>query len=97
MPTYVYQVVRPDGSLDESSTFEAVQSMKDQPLTTHPVSGHPVRRVILAPNVAGEHTSAADKRKTSDSNMERLGFTKLVKGDKGYEKAYGKGLTPNMD
>lgn len=97
MPTYVYQVVRSDGSLDEASTFEVVQSMRDEPLTKHPETGEPVQRVILAPNVAGDYTSTAEKKKLSDKNLERLGFTKFVKGDKGLERAFGKGVTPDMD
>jgi len=92
MPTYVYQVVRPDGSLDESTTFEVVQSMRDEPLTTHPESGRPVRRVILPPMVAGDYTDSATKKKLGDSNLERLGFTKYVRGDSGgMEKAFGGG------
>lgn len=98
MPTYVYQVVRADGSLDEATTFEVVQSMRDEPLSVHPETGKPVRRVILAPNVAGDHTESAMKKKLGDSNMERLGFTKYVKKDSGgYERAYGGGPSSLAD
>jgi putative FmdB family regulatory protein len=30
----------------------------------------------------------------SDSKLEKLGFTKYVRGSKGYEKAYGKDIAP---
>lgn len=44
MPIYEYR--RPDGS-----TFEVVQSFKDDPLTHDPDTGVPVRRVLHAPAV----------------------------------------------
>ena len=47
MPTYVYAVVKPDGSLGEH--FEVVQKMSDVALERHPESGEPVRRVPQAP------------------------------------------------
>ena len=89
MPTYVYAVINKDGS--DGEIFEVFQSMKDAPLTKHPETGKPVRRIITAPNVVTEHSSASDKKKMSDSNLERLGFTKYEKGSKGYDKAFGAG------
>ena len=45
MATYVYETVpRQDGA--PPRRFEVVQSMKDAPLTRHPDTGEPVRRVI---------------------------------------------------
>lgn len=41
--------------------------------------------------VGGRHSTTSEKAKLSDSNLERMGFTKYVKGDKGYEKAAGDG------
>lgn len=42
MPTYIYETI------DEPHIqFEIRQSMKDSPLTRHPETGVPVRRVIL--------------------------------------------------
>ena len=46
MPTYVYQTV-PRESGAPPSSFEVKQSMRDLPLTVHPETGEPVRRVIL--------------------------------------------------
>ena len=44
MPTYTYQVISSDGGGEER--FEVVQGMRDEPLTVHPRTGEPVRRVI---------------------------------------------------
>lgn len=90
MPTYVYAVVKPDGSLGEY--FEVVQKMSDATLEKHPETSEPVRRVPQLPMIGGQHSTAADKRKISDSNLDRLGFTKYQKvGDGKYEKTAGAG------
>ena len=41
MPTYIYETVEAP-----NTQFEVKQSMKDEPLTRHPETGVPVRRVI---------------------------------------------------
>jgi hypothetical protein len=92
MPTYVYEVITDDG---EGQIFEVFQKMSDPPLTHHPTTGQPVRRVIQAPHLPGGYTEAQTKRKLSDANLGKLGFTKYVKsGDGTYEKTAGKG--PNQ-
>jgi predicted nucleic acid-binding Zn ribbon protein len=46
MPTYVYETI-PQFEGDSPKRFEIRQSMKDAPLTQHPDSGQPVRRVPI--------------------------------------------------
>lgn len=46
MPTYVYETI-PQNDTEPPEFFEVKQSMQDAPLTVHPESGKPVRRVIL--------------------------------------------------
>ena len=91
MPTYVYEIIREDGTGGE--TFEVVQSMSDPPLEKHPETEEPVRRVIQAPFIGGSWSdSAMNKNMKDDKKLERLGFTKYVKaGDGTYEKRTGKG------
>ena len=90
MPTYVYQVINDDGS--EGEVFEVMQKMSDPPLTTHPETGQKVRRIPAVPNIAGEHSESATKRKLSDKNLDRLGFTKYQRAGGGhYEKRAGSG------
>ncbi len=45
MATYLYETI-PSNAGDQTETFEFQQSMKDAPLTLHPETGVPVRRVI---------------------------------------------------
>lgn len=89
MPLYVYQVVTDDGS---GEVFEVLQGMSEPPLTAHPETGAAVKRVFGTPNAPRTWTDSQGKAKTSDKNLERIGFTKYVKGDNGgYKKLFGKG------
>lgn len=91
MPTYVYEVTREDGEPGER--FEVQQSIKDEPLQTHPETGEPVRRVITPPYLPGPMSDHVAQRTVSDNKrLGELGLTKYVKaGDGHYEKAAGKG------
>lgn len=91
MPIYVYEVITEDNS--DGEQFEIFQNMADAPLTKHPESGKPVRRVFLAPAVGGKWSeSAMGKSVADDKKLDKMGFTKYVKaGDGFYEKRAGKG------
>lgn len=90
MPIYVYETILEDGSAGE--TFEILQQMSEAPLTHHPVSGLPVRKVITAAAIAGTWSDLKTKSNLSDKNLDAKGFTKYVKmGDGKYEKRAGKG------
>lgn len=90
MPTYVYEIITRDGSQGE--TFEAVQRMSDPPLTAHPETGAPCRRIPAAPTIPGNWSDHATKQKLSDRNLDRLGFTKYERAGGGhYEKKAGRG------
>jgi len=77
MPVYVYQEIRADGS--EGELLEIEQPMSAPALTKHPVSGRPLRRVYLPTSVATKYTPGQTKKKISDQNVEKAGFTKYVR------------------
>ena len=56
------------------AVFEVVQSMRENPLTRCPECGGPVRKIISRTNVNTPKT---------DNELKDLGFTKLVRRDKG--------------
>ena len=90
MPTYVYEILSKSGE-GTGETFELVQSMKDAPLTKHPETGAPVRRVPQAPTIAGKWSDIKGKGALSNKNLERMGFTKYERKGKGYmERVAGK-------
>lgn len=74
MPMYTYQVVTEDGESGE--IFEIFQRMDEPTLTKHPETGEPIQKVIRPPNVATRYTEGMNKKKFSDKNLDRLGFTK---------------------
>jgi len=90
MPTYVYEVIDKDGEPGER--FELVQKMTDPPLTVHPETGQRVRRVFLPARIAGQMSPMrTDRALADDKKLERMGFTKYVKTEHGYEKTLGSG------
>jgi len=92
MPMYEYVVINGDGS--EGERFEVIESIHAPPLTKHPQTGQPVRRVISRPAppkvIGGRHDA---KPELSDRRLEQLGFTKYKKTGPGrkYEKVVGYG------
>jgi hypothetical protein len=90
MPLYVYQVVREDRQPGER--FEIMQGIRDDALTEHPETGKPVKRVVVAPFVAGSHSQTAIERKLKDPHqLENMGFTRYEKQGSTYVKTAGKG------
>ncbi len=90
MPIYVYEILDKKGK-PTGKTIEFVQSMKDDAFTKHPETGEPVRRVITAPAIAGKWSDLKGKSALSNTNLERLGFTKYERKGKGYmERVAGK-------
>jgi predicted nucleic acid-binding Zn ribbon protein len=89
MPTYVYGVIIADDDEAVGETFEIEQSVKDPPLTHHPKTGEPVRRLLCAPFVAGTWSPLKSKKLLSEKNLTAKGFTKYVKTSNGYEKSAG--------
>jgi hypothetical protein len=73
--------------------FEVVQKMTDEPLTTHPETGQPVRRVFMPFSIPSPTSEMkAERALKDDSKLEKMGFTKYVKSDDGrYEKTIGNG------
>ena len=90
MPIYTYQIVKEDGSLGD--VFEILRKMSDAPLLCHPDTGEKVQRVFVAPNVAYRYTEMAAKKKMSNKNLDKLGFTKYQnEGGGTYRKMAGSG------
>lgn len=92
MPIYTYEVILEDED-EPGMRFEYFQNMSDPPLTHHPITKQPVKRIISAPHIAGQYSDAAMKAEVSnDKKLAQLGLTKYVKkGDGYYEKTTGKG------
>ena len=53
MPIYEYEILSQDGT--PKGVFETMQKMSEPPLTRHPVTGEPVRRILSATFVGSGH------------------------------------------
>ena len=90
MPIYVYETLPAEGQ--EPTRFEVMQRMADPELTTHPETGEPVQRVIMAPALSLKHSSSRQRDILSDDNISRHGFTRYERAGKGtYERTAGVG------
>ncbi len=90
MPLYVYEIITENGEVGES--FEVLQNLSDPPLTHHPESGLPVRRVLTTAAISGRWGDSRAAAHLSDKKLDAKGFTKYVNmGDGRYEKRAGKG------
>ncbi len=88
MPTYVYEYLDDQGE-GTGESFELVQPITADALTEH--EGRKVHRVPQAPNIAGKWSDIKSKGQLSNSNLERLGFTKYEKNtDGGLSRVAGK-------
>ena len=66
--------------------FEVLQQMRDAPLAECPHCGARVERIVSLCSIS---TRQSDKAKTSDTNLKRHGFTKLVnEGEGKFRKAF---------
>ncbi|MBX3458790.1 MAG: zinc ribbon domain-containing protein [Planctomycetes bacterium] len=78
MPIYEYRHTEKRGDTCEE-TFETFQKMSDDALTKCPICGQPVEKLL------SRFSGGVDK--LAPSRLKELGFTKLVRRDKGvYEK-----------
>ena len=73
MPIYEYKHLG-DGCGMRGDVFEIYQGIKDAPLEVCPDCGRPVKRMISLANV---------NTPVTDSKYKEMGFTKLVRKDKG--------------
>lgn len=96
MPIYVYEEILASGAAGRR--FEIQQSMRDEPLSHHPQSGLPVRRVFLPPNIASRYTPGQTRSRLDNRNVEKAGFTKYER-DKltgTYHRVAGSGGPPTI-
>ena len=62
--TYVYAVIKRDGR--DGEPVEVFQGVTDEPLTKHPETGEPVRRLVVTP----QFQTQTDKGRFSKKNLD---------------------------
>ena len=88
MPTYLYETVCDDEN--EIIRFEVTQRISDPPLTEHPETGAPVRRLVTAPAFLRSASGAGQKDVLSKDNLEKHGFLRYENSADGvYDRTAG--------
>jgi hypothetical protein len=81
MPTYVYEILDDKGQ-PTGETFEYIQSIKADALTSEPNTNRPVRRAIVSPNFIID----AKKPKTIGALADKNTSEMLKRGDSRIQK-----------
>lgn len=82
MPTYCYRKEDNEKGCEHCiEIFEVFQKMSEEPLSACPECGGKIERII-APHGVYFYTDR-EKQMLSDKNLSRMGFTKLVREEKG--------------
>ena len=90
MPVYQYQVL--NGKQPEE-IIEIDQERDDPPLTRHPLTKEPIRKILSAPSLSLRHTEAKERKSLSEENLDKHGFSVYHKDKSGgtYRKNSGAG------
>ncbi len=93
MPTYCYRKEDDEKGCDYcTEIFEIVQKMSEEAIKLCPRCGSKIERIIV-PHSVYFYTDR-EKQMLSDKNLSRMGFTKLVREEKG---VYRKTTTSRED
>ena len=80
MPIYQYHVIKGNQDVE---LFEVEQKVGDPPLTKHPITREPVKRVLSSPSLSLKHTSRNGINSLSPDNLKKKGFTQYEKDSSG--------------
>lgn len=80
MPIYQYIVQERDNT---EEFFEIEQKIDDEPLTTHPITGSKVKRVLTSPTLSLNHSTSKEYKSLSPDNLSKNGFSTFEKDSSG--------------
>ena len=84
MPIYKYRVI--DSSI-ENEILEVEQPMNSQVLTSHPITGEPIEKILSKPSLTLNYSSLKEKKGLEHGHLSKNGFTVFQK-DKSNPKRY---------
>jgi predicted nucleic acid-binding Zn ribbon protein len=76
LPLYQYQVIN-DQEIEE--LFEVEQKIDDAPLTSHPLTKEPVKRILTAASLSLTHSAQSERKSLASENLHKNGFTQYEK------------------
>ena len=86
MPVYRYEILN-HNQQPVGACFEIEQSIHDEALSHHPITGQAVRRIIQNSYFNQRYGDQKDKNKIADHRLKQQGLTKYVRSDENtYQK-----------
>ena len=76
MPVYQYMFV--DSKFD-NEILEIEQSITDEVLKMHPITGEPIKRLISSASLTLKHSSSQEQATLAKENLAKKGFTVFEK------------------
>ena len=76
MPVYQYMLI--DSKFD-NEILEVEQSITDQALKVHPITGEPIRRLISSASLTLKHSSSQEQATLAKDHLAKKGFTVFEK------------------
>ena len=76
MPVYQYMFV--DSKFD-NEILEIEQSITDEALKMHPITGEPIKRLISSASLTLKHSSSQEQATLAKENLAKKGFTVFEK------------------
>ena len=76
MPVYQYMLV--DSKFD-NEILEIEQSITDEALKMHPITGEPIKRLISSASLTLKHSSSQEQATLAKENLAKKGFTVFEK------------------
>ena len=76
MPLFTYQIKKKGGAPEY---IEIEQSLSEDPLEVHPLTGEPIMRVPQSPSLTLKHSSTREKTVLSPDHLKKHGFSVLEK------------------
>ena len=97
MPVYQYMLV--DSKFD-NEIIEVEQSITDQALKVHPITGEPIKRLISSASLTLKHSSSKEQATLAKDNLDKNGFTVFEKDSSDpskYSRTVGKKVPSEID
>ena len=93
MPIFKYLILNHSKT---SEYIEVEQSIGDQPLSQHPITGEPIERIPQSPSLTINHSEKREKRTLSPDNLQKHGFSILEKEKSSSKYIHTVGKNPKL-
>ena len=83
MPIFKYLVLNGNKAPEY---IEVEQSIGSPPLSKHPISGEPLKKIPYSPSLTLSHSTIRENSSLSSDRLKKHGFSIFQKDDEGYQE-----------